>query len=558
MSEIKITVIGNFGENTLHLGGNYLLTPEPTNQHDAEAVCLKDTSGNIVGYVSTSKNTMAPGTIPAKTLFKKLTNNKNLDEAWVNLTEATTVKTSQGEDMEAFVGSCSFIPVVEEQKNDSMPVIVGGSLVTCALKAETILAIEEAEKKGLPMPSFLIKKRESNNQSIFYIVENEDEDENLSRGEVLKPSAALSHLIGDGSIRLDVKGICDSNGDSITEKLADKKKCYCGVVNATKQGSTKLMEAMKDVVRQGRSLFSTVEEKVAFMTNEGVPEKIQMAVLQAIQPADPNWEHLVPKPNQVFRQNDSYGELSRTLAYRCKGMNVRLVGNKGSGKNTLAETVDWILNRPQYRLQGNAEMDKMDLLGSQTMKNGTLMFQLSDMICCLMAGGDVVLDEGNTIRPEVAELLHSLTDESREIQVPGYGLVKRHKNSSLTLTMNEGYMGTSRMNEATVDRFVPIQMAQPISIVDVLEEAVPDADDKDIAVCDTIYQMIKNKISGEEYGQGSLEPDAMTIRGFIDALRAADLIGLKAALLDAVGDKPQDEYSRSELHEVILAQCSNY
>ena len=50
---------------------------------------------------------------------------------------------------------------------------------------------------------------------------------------------------------------------------------------------------------------------------------------------------------------------------------------------------------------------------------------------------------------------------------------------------------------------------------------------------------------------GGLEPDAMTIRGFIDALRAEPLLGLRWGLLDNVASKPQDAYTRLQLTELI-------
>ena len=71
-----------------------------------------------------------------------------------------------------------------------------------------------------------------------------------------------------------------------------------------------------------------------------------------------------------------------------------------------------------------------------------------------------LLDEGNTIKPECADVLHSLTDAARQIQVPGYGLVQMHPHSAFTITMNEDYAGTNFMNEATIDRFTPIHIAE--------------------------------------------------------------------------------------------------
>ena len=241
------------------------------------------------------------------------------------------------------------------------------------------------------------------------------------------------------------------------------------------------------------------------------------------------------------------GELTRALSYRLTGLNLRLVGNKGSGKNTLMQTVDWLLGVPQYRMQGSAELDKLDLLGGPVIEHGTMSYKLSDMLLYLQAGADVVLDEGNTIKPECADVLHSLMDSARSIQVPGYGLVKMKSWSSFTITMNEDYAGTNFMNEATVDRFTPLHMTQPVSIAEVLHRVVPEASEESLRVCDEMYSMIREMICDIE----GLEPEAMTIRGFIDALRTEPLLGLKAGLMDNVAGKPQDLYTRMQLAELV-------
>jgi hypothetical protein len=151
-------------------------------------------------------------------------------------------------------------------------------------------------------------------------------------------------------------------------------------------------------------------------------------------------------------------------------------------------------------MQGNAELDKLDLLGGPTIENGTMRYQLSDMLCYLRDGADVVLDEGNTIKPECADMLHSLTDEARQIEVPGYGLVKMAPISSFTITMNEDYAGTNFMNEATIDRFTPIQMSQPDSISEILRRVVPEADEQSLRVCDVVYSGIRDKIRAGRAG----------------------------------------------------------
>lgn len=557
MAEYKITVLPKFdGDVHLQTGDHLRLERDPDNEHDDKAVAVFRDKEKV-GYVAASAITVLTGCKPAADLFRRMGNPK-LGEAWVTLQDETTVPTSTGGRIPAFLGECSFIPVSEQQQQNTVKLIVGGNVINNPLRMGTLTKLLQRIDDNQSLPTYYIKPRTSVTGAVEYVaVEKPTEDaDNMSMGVVQNACDELRLAVGkNGSVAIQVVGLCDKDGNPIQPSTVGKTTFFYGEFTPEVGVSSSLQEAMKDVAREGRDKYSNVEAKVQYMVNEGVPDDIIIATLKNIQRPDPEWEHLVPAPKAVFRQSEGYGELSRCLAYRCCGMNLRLVGNKGSGKNTLIETIDWILNRPQYRMEGNSELDKMDLLGSPQLEESSTRFEISDMIRCLVAGGDVVLDEGNTIRPEVASQLHSLTDESRQIQIPGYGLVVRHPYSSITLTMNEGYMGTTKMNEATVDRFTPIQMAQPSSIASILQEAVPAAEKKDIKIADKIYLGLKNKISGSN-GQGTLEPDCMTIRGFIDALRAAPLVGLKNALLDNVADKPQDAFSRTEIRELIMAQCS--
>ena len=304
--------------------------------------------------------------------------------------------------------------------------------------------------------------------------------------------------------------------------------------------------AIDGAAARGCASAEALTARAEYLLEQAVPEAIILRVFAEMFSL-PEYPEMVPDPPVRYVQADSFGALTRALAYRLSGLHLRLVGSKGCGKNTLIQTVDWLLNVPQYRMQGNAELDKLDLLGGPTIENGTMRYRLSDMLRYLAAGADVVLDEGNTIKPECADVLHSLTDAARQIQVPGYGLVQMHPHSAFTITMNEDYAGTNFMNEATIDRFTPIHIAEPESIVDVLHRVVPEASAASLNICDYVYCAIRDRIRSA----GGLEPDAMTIRGFIDALRAEPLLGLRWGLLDNVASKPQDAYTRLQLTELI-------
>lgn len=556
MNNIKVTVIPSLtSEIKIKVGDILRMVKEPENPYDSKAVALQ-VDNEILGHIAASEDTIQPNTTAAKDMFKKL-GSKKLAEAWVKITESITIQQpSSSKAIPGFIGECNFIPVVEkETKQQTTEVIIGGAFVKNPMIAETITEIIEAKANGTAMPTYMVRTDADGNKLI--VVKNMAEEYTSSRGEVLNPPVDLVTSVNrDGNVIVQAIDVCDQEGKPLKDDegvtKAYVKKCYKVSYNLEDGTPPKITEEIKRAVREGRGKYSELEEKVDFMTAQAVPFNVISAVLGRINTCPDEFESDIPHPETLFSQTESLGELTRVLAYRVSGMHLRLIGNKGSGKNTLAETVDWIFGCPQYRLQGNAEMDKLDLLGSPSLHAGTMTYEISDMLRFLEIGGDIVLDEGNTIKPEVAALLHSLTDNARQIQVPGYGLVKMHPESTITITMNEDYCGTTRMNEATIDRFTPIQMSQPSSIKALLQKCCPDATTQEVSICDKVYLAIKNKIVGEN-SNGTLDPDCMTIRGFIDALKVSSLLGLKTALLDNVAKKPQDAYCRMELCEVIAS-----
>ena len=419
--------------------------------------------------------------------------------------------------------------------------VCGGSNIKAPMRLDFIRALRAAEE----YPEVFICRRSGMAAPMCFASETDAADEMNCVGLVAEPSESLASLLRAGPVRRKMRGLCARDG---TPCAPDSPEAWGFVAeyDVADRSAGVLEKAVEAASLAGRGDKDSLERRVSYMRGQAVPENIILRALEKMlgRSAYPD---MVPDPAVKFVQNDAFGELTRALAYRLCGMNLRLVGNKGCGKNTLAQTLDWLLGVPQYRMQGNAEMDKLDLLGGPTIESGTMRYQLSDMLCYLRDGADVVLDEGNTIKPECADVLHSLTDEARQIQVPGYGLVKMNPVSSFTLTMNEDYAGTNFMNEATIDRFTPIQMSQPDDIADILRRVVPTAREESLRICGVIYNGIRDKIAASD----GLEPEAMTIRGFADALRAEPLLGLKPGLLDNVADKPQDAYTRLQLTELI-------
>ena len=119
-------------------------------------------------------------------------------------------------------------------------------------------------------------------------------------------------------------------------------------------------------------------------------------------------------------------------------------------------------------------------------------------------------------------------------------------------TLNEGYVGTGEMNPATIDRGPSIIVKQETDMKTLLSRSCPDAATTDIDTCVKVSEAIQKSINES----GMLTSDAVTIRGFIDALECSSFIPLKRALLQNVANKMQTESERLAVENIISAFCA--
>lgn len=96
--------------------------------------------------------------------------------------------------------------------------------------------------------------------------------------------------------------------------------------------------------------------------------------------------------------------------------------------------------------------------------------------------------------------------------------------------MNEDYVGTGMLNSATADRFIPVMLKDQMDLGKLLMEMVPDSDQKVVESCVILYDKIRKAVR-----EGKCSSDAVTTRGFIDALESAKWLPVRAALLDQCG-----------------------
>lgn len=86
-----------------------------------------------------------------------------------------------------------------------------------------------------------------------------------------------------------------------------------------------------------------------------------------------------------------------------------------------------------------------------------------------------------------------------------------------------------------------------------LRTAVPDASKEDIDICCKVSNEIR---SAAQNGSGAISPEAITVRGYIDALQCAQFIPLRRALIQNVANKAQSASERAVLEGIITANVA--
>jgi midasin (ATPase involved in ribosome maturation) len=161
-------------------------------------------------------------------------------------------------------------------------------------------------------------------------------------------------------------------------------------------------------------------------------------------------------------------------------------------------------------------------------------------------------DELNFADQGVTGILHAVADTRRALDIPGYRKIVAAPNFQLLATMNVDYAGTHQLNEALDSRYSEIVFDMPESIKDILERACPDAQKKDIEICDKIYKKIL--IANKENTMCM----QVSARNFISALnKVAKGLSLKRALTMNLANKLRDNDYKKAMKEMLDMNCPN-
>ena len=261
------------------------------------------------------------------------------------------------------------------------------------------------------------------------------------------------------------------------------------------------------------------------------------------------------KPETMFK--DTFQALLTAECAISNQFHLLCSGEKGTGKNVFIETLAYVYQRPLYSISINRETDKYDLMGSKTIdveenpdgtSKNTVKFSPEILLEAMEIGGILNIDEINFADPGVTGLLHSIGDERRAIEVPGYKYVKADDNFIIMATMNNNYQGTNQLNEALQDRFVDIIFPNNFSIFEILEEKCGDVKKADLQKADKLYQKMLSIVRDRE---SLLDENCITIRGFIQACKMSNRLGLKKSLEICVAHKVKDQEYQDNIKELI-------
>lgn len=559
--KIKVTVLNATKTLQLAMGQKVKIVHDPESKgfkYDPKVLAVFDEQmidqlgliGNKVG------TTVISGTENNEKLFDEMTK-RNLQESngFMSITGMVVgdgqVSFRDGSRRPAYIIEVDLPAVPVAPRTLSFELVVRGSVKNFKGKTTVLKDLQQGnsiqlwlEKEGDKIITFLV----NGNEKVKAGAVSKAEEGNLD-----KLGAYLDALSKRGTAQLVQP--TSAMGNAYNVKFEIEKQTFDDVLSG--KVIRTLDEVRQDVIDGGIVEKSTLAAIEKYLKVNRVPGKHIKKIFETMRTYRDDIKARIPNPDVKY--NDSIGLVKKSIIYLNKGKHLRLVGEKGVGKNVLIETLAWIYQRPLYEMALNSQTDKMDILGSKTFEttvdeNGKeqtkMSFDKEVLVEAMEVGGFMNLDEINTADPSVLVVLHPIADGRGRLEVPGYGLVNADPNFGLLLSMNRDYIGTSPLNEATRDRFIPILFPEVPSIAKMLAVRVPHANPNDITLADKVYGSIMKLVK-----DGQLTNDCITNRGFIDALDVSEDLGLLDSLMDNVANRIEDEEYRNTVVSIIDDIC---
>lgn len=457
--------------------------------------------------------------------------------------EATVVSVgtvNMGQNKPAWIINIPMPDDVIETNNEKMIFTVSGSL---AIYPEKATILEEIKRQN----AVSVQVKMANDKIIVYWKNHPTGVINPIRNNDESDVAILKQMITSKS---SVEGFAIS-----TEATSYKIEVFKDEDTIKNLAKNELDAEKERIVSAGICSMEEMQEREDYARTVGMDDELILIAFKRIRSFPENIRWRIPKkPKRLFMDKEYI--INDSVNYISIKKHLVFVGNKGTGKDCAVNTLAWFLNVPLYSSSStNRNTDKMDVLGSKTIDaietdNGNVIqkvvFQPETLLECMEVGGLYKFGEVNFAEPGVTAIFHSIMDDNRSIEVPGYRSVVADDNFTIVATMNEDYQGTNELNDAFNDRMEHMSFPDYKSIEQLLKEACPKAKAQYITICSNIYKKIKERIDANE-----LANQCLTVRGFISALEASVHTPIKRALKRSVIDKVNDQNMREELQDIV-------
>ncbi|WP_246055381.1 ATP-binding protein [Pseudalkalibacillus caeni] len=235
------------------------------------------------------------------------------------------------------------------------------------------------------------------------------------------------------------------------------------------------------------------------------------------------------------------------------GKNVLLKGPTGAGKTRLAELLSSIFNQPMHSINCSVDLDAEALLGSKTLtyddnSKAHITFISGPVEKAMKQGHILYIDEINTAKAETLPILNGVLDYRRMVLNPFTGeTVKAKEGFNVIAAINEGYVGTTPLNEALKNRFVVIEV--PYLQGEELKEMLKEQSLlKDEALLNQFVALSADLISKVKDGQ--ISEEGASTRSLLDACDLSVYIGPQRAIKRGIIDKLEDDREKAAVETI--------
>ncbi|TWT25725.1 AAA family ATPase [Planomicrobium sp. CPCC 101110] len=225
---------------------------------------------------------------------------------------------------------------------------------------------------------------------------------------------------------------------------------------------------------------------------------------------------------------------------------VLLKGPTGAGKTKLAESISAAFSQPMQSINCSVDLDAEALLGFKTLvqRDGqsAIEFVEGPVVTAMKNGHFLYIDEINMAKAETLPILHSALDHRRMMTNPFTGeVIQAHPDFGVIAAINEGYIGTTPMNEALKNRFIayPIPYLSGSQLAELWDREFPEAPRQlkgfMLELAADLMKQVEN---------GLLSEEAASIRSLLDATALSMHMDPLRAVQYAIAEKLEDESER--------------